>query len=690
MQQLIRRRQREAAEERESRREGTNSILSTRVPAAIYVVTSLLVFLCGILLTVTILSLGTDPDLDLSIFDSSRIVLIPMLIAFLGCTSLSISIMWSRGSYIWIGFVIIAATMAFVLFTLSSADNRIVFSKDLLFDSVNAIVQEGNRIEIAEDQIADTLTFSANLDGYVHISDLTFYDTDFFGAYDPNFLTSTDRTGTWALSDEVGSVSEVYADLDNVSLGTSTLFIATQMYEEYDNSANILVDLLADDYLTGDALYLKHGLEGYYECLMTSDATLDVDHLVITCDLSLENHPSTLLDWWIFSDHKPADLQRDVSGQDVDVKQLVGLTEDDDPDPCSIELVSREATGEWKYLTDSEARVVWNWDAIRDDTNIICSGTLVEYNDRLYVVLQDVPVGFTSVRDSDPEDVSIASYFEPTHLNYVQQTYPGSTATYEFGVKNNQDRRETRLFLVWDVVGGKAESGLLIDEDDGISILEAVDLAVGIDVEDDTTYTKHEFLLWDKSSNTMSLGSDSFDEMVSGTREGEDLVVWDSNDTRYEYRSSYDLAPHLWEDRKSDDDGDNELRLTSTQWHIVEQLTTEITPSYSGSNFLILVDAIIDNPSSTDAIMDWRIRYRERDDDDDNWSNWSTIYEGDGEIYSPAGALGTLADSLVWDVPNNKSNAGHQFNFEFGMRRSGGDSSVEIDRRSIIVMEVHH
>ena len=66
MQQLIRRRQREAAEERESRREGTNSILSTRVPAAIYVVTSLLVFLCGILLTVTILSLGTDPDLDLS------------------------------------------------------------------------------------------------------------------------------------------------------------------------------------------------------------------------------------------------------------------------------------------------------------------------------------------------------------------------------------------------------------------------------------------------------------------------------------------------------------------------------------------------------------------------------------------------------------------------------------------------
>ena len=124
MQQLIRRRRRFEAEEQEARNQGANPILSTRVPAAVYVVTSLLVFLCGILLTVTILSLGTDPDLDLSLFDSSRIVLIPMLIAFLGCTSLSVSIMWSRGSYIWVGFLIIAATMAFVMFTLSSADNR--------------------------------------------------------------------------------------------------------------------------------------------------------------------------------------------------------------------------------------------------------------------------------------------------------------------------------------------------------------------------------------------------------------------------------------------------------------------------------------------------------------------------------------------------------------------------------------
>ena len=54
------------------------------------------------------------------------------------------------------------------------------------------------------------------------------------------------------------------------------------------------------------------------------------------------------------------------------------------------------------------------------------------------------------------------------------------------------------------------------------------------------------------------------------------------------------------------------------------------------------------------------------------------------------GESGSMSHAEVWNVPNDKSNVGHEFQFQTAMQRSGGDNTVQVDRRSIIVMEVHN
>ena len=117
----------------------------------------------------------------------------------------------------------------------------------------------------------------------------------------------------------------------------------------------------------------------------------------------------------------------------------------------------------------TNSKAVFVWGQIKSANKVITEGTVVEYSHRLYVVKQDINTDNSNVRNSNPDNIDLAAYFEPTHLQDVAFQVSSGERYYTFGQQNSGDHEEVVMAFNLDVANDKSQHSLVINEDVGIA-----------------------------------------------------------------------------------------------------------------------------------------------------------------------------------------------------------------------------
>ena len=131
---------------------------------------------------------------------------------------------------------------------------------------------------------------------------------------------------------------------------------------------------------------------------------------------------------------------------------------------------------------------VYKWSQFKSANKVIPEGTVLTYNDRLYLVKTDIATNNSTVRNSNPENLALATYFEPTHLQDTVMQLDGQERQFILGVQNDGDHKEANLLINLDVANNNSQKTLAINETHGVALYTPTS-STQMDFKNSSTFT---------------------------------------------------------------------------------------------------------------------------------------------------------------------------------------------------------